>query len=1035
MANEFKVKNGIKFPDNTIQTTAATAGSAFTGGSVTSDILNSAAYSAPNNASGAGTKVLIRGSTGTGAASNTGGNGHVEILGGGAISPWLGFTGGTFVPRRGGILLQSGTAQGDAGNTYLIGSNAEIFAGSGGTNGTVSGAGGRIFLQSGNTIRTDNNGSNGSIFQLLGGTNTGGGSFGISGGTITYGVTDGSSGGGGISATRATVTQASDVTVIGGSYTTGSLQSYNSNTGGQIRLMGATATTGGDILFYPGVVAGITGGTNGQVKIDNYVVLHANNYSSYALPLTGGTLTGAVTSGSTYTSTNNANVDGSNYVVDTINKSVALYAYDVRRSGSTVGGILVGGAGAFATGTTVEGNIVLHAGNYTTYPVTEWYHSGRDFVNGTLITTSIDYSGFSGDPFVLQIKGNSYGSQMPLDIQVQGYIYSDTIINYGGYSTGPNFTIIAMNVGGKLCFWFARQTYWQGFNVNCYTAYATRAINKVESITDVANPGGTKQVSITPSQVLRSDNYTNYSPSLTGSGASGTWGISISGNAATATSAGSITDNSVTSYFRITNTSGFQRLLLGNQDSSGANFPAIIRASNGSINFGNGDSWTTSGGVFTSYASFSATAVNILSAIQQNGFQVLNASNYTSYSPGLTGSGASGTWAINISGNAANGGVTSVNGQTGAVTISGGGGGVTGVTATAPVVSSGGTAPVISMAAASSGVNGYMTGAYATKLDGIAAGATAVTNTNQLTNGAGYITSSGTAANVSGTVAIGNGGTGTTSRQDAMDILAGAVTSGQYLRGNGTDVVMSAIQAADVPTLNQNTTGSAGSITDNNVASYLRITNTSGFQRLLIGNQDGTGTNFPAIIRASNGNINFGNGDSWTTNGGVFTSYASFSATAVNILSAIQQNGFQVLNASNYTSYAPSLTGTGASGTWSISITGGLVSSARINPRTSTTGSAATIDPNIASFDQYNLTAQAAALTINAPIGTPVDGNKLTFRILDNGTARAITWNATYVAIGVALPATTVASKTTYIGCVYNANNTRWDVIAVGTQA
>jgi hypothetical protein len=42
-----------------------------------------------------------------------------------------------------------------------------------------------------------------------------------------------------------------------------------------------------------------------------------------------------------------------------------------------------------------------------------------------------------------------------------------------------------------------------------------------------------------------------------------------------------------------------------------------------------------------------------------------------------------------------------------------------------------------------------------------------------------------------------------------MDALAGAVTSGQYLRGNGTDVVMSAIQAADVPTLNQDTTGTA----------------------------------------------------------------------------------------------------------------------------------------------------------------------------------------------------------------------------------
>lgn len=72
---------------------------------------------------------------------------------------------------------------------------------------------------------------------------------------------------------------------------------------------------------------------------------------------------------------------------------------------------------------------------------------------------------------------------------------------------------------------------------------------------------------------------------------------------------------------------------------------------------------------------------------------------------------------------------------------------------------------------------------------------------------------SGNAANVTGTVAIANGGTGATTRQEAMDALAGAVTAGQYLRGNGTDVVMSAIQAADVPTLNQNTTGTASNVT------------------------------------------------------------------------------------------------------------------------------------------------------------------------------------------------------------------------------
>ena len=70
--------------------------------------------------------------------------------------------------------------------------------------------------------------------------------------------------------------------------------------------------------------------------------------------------------------------------------------------------------------------------------------------------------------------------------------------------------------------------------------------------------------------------------------------------------------------------------------------------------------------------------------------------------------------------------------------------GVTAVTGTAPVVSSGGTTPAISMAAATASVNGYMTSTYAAKLDGIAASATNVTNTNQLTNGAGYYSSGST---------------------------------------------------------------------------------------------------------------------------------------------------------------------------------------------------------------------------------------------------------------------------------------------------
>ena len=95
---------------------------------------------------------------------------------------------------------------------------------------------------------------------------------------------------------------------------------------------------------------------------------------------------------------------------------------------------------------------------------------------------------------------------------------------------------------------------------------------------------------------------------------------------------------------------------------------------------------------------------------------------------------------------------------------------VTGVTGTAPVVSSGGTAPAISMAAASSGVNGYMTGVYATKLDGIATGATANTGT---------VTSVATSGTVSGLTLTGGTITtsGTITLGGTLSLTSGNVTT------------------------------------------------------------------------------------------------------------------------------------------------------------------------------------------------------------------------------------------------------------------
>jgi hypothetical protein len=96
--------------------------------------------------------------------------------------------------------------------------------------------------------------------------------------------------------------------------------------------------------------------------------------------------------------------------------------------------------------------------------------------------------------------------------------------------------------------------------------------------------------------------------------------------------------------------------------------------------------------------------------------------------------------------------------------------------------------------------------------------------------------------------------------------------------------------------------------------------------------------------------------------------------------------------------------------------------------------SAATVTP-VATNDIVVITAQAVGLTLANPTGTWVQGQALMIRIKDNGTARAITFDTNYRAIGVTLPTTTVISKTTYLGIIYNSTDTKWDVIGVTTQA
>lgn len=103
----------------------------------------------------------------------------------------------------------------------------------------------------------------------------------------------------------------------------------------------------------------------------------------------------------------------------------------------------------------------------------------------------------------------------------------------------------------------------------------------------------------------------------------------------------------------------------------------------------------------------------------------------------------------------------------------------------------------------------------------------------------------------------------------------------------------------------------------------------------------------------------------------------------------------------------------------------------RIVPRSISTASTATPSINSDTTDFYYLTALAVAITAITITGTPVDGQQLTLRFKDNGTARAIAWSSAFTSSGVAvLPTTTVANKTHLIGLMYDTQAAKWVCVA-----
>ena len=109
----------------------------------------------------------------------------------------------------------------------------------------------------------------------------------------------------------------------------------------------------------------------------------------------------------------------------------------------------------------------------------------------------------------------------------------------------------------------------------------------------------------------------------------------------------------------------------------------------------------------------------------------------------------------------------------------------------------------------------------------------------------------------------------------------------------------------------------------------------------------------------------------------------------------------------------------------------------RITARVTTITSSATPTINTDNCDAVTITALAADITSVTTnlTGTPANFDMLIIRIKDDGTARAITWGASFEACGAALPTTTVLGKRLYALFIWDSVSAKWGCVSTAQES
>lgn len=103
-------------------------------------------------------------------------------------------------------------------------------------------------------------------------------------------------------------------------------------------------------------------------------------------------------------------------------------------------------------------------------------------------------------------------------------------------------------------------------------------------------------------------------------------------------------------------------------------------------------------------------------------------------------------------------------------------------------------------------------------------------------------------------------------------------------------------------------------------------------------------------------------------------------------------------------------------------------------PNVQAVTSASTVTPTFKN-DEVKITALAAACQLLNWTGIAAEGWGIVVRIKDNATARALTYDTKYRAMGTALPSTTIISKTLYLAFIYNLTDDKFDLVSAAQEA